>query len=81
MDESIFAGDPDDPQIPLAKANFRNGLVVLRNDIDWLAEELAKGMDTPDKLESLIVELQKHYEEIRKVSPKIWDGWKDEPHE
>jgi hypothetical protein len=73
--------NPDSSIKASAKANFRVGLVALRNDIEWLAEELAKTADTPDKLEALIVELQKQYEELRKVSPKIWDGWKDEPRE
>ena len=57
--------------IPLAKASFINGLVAIRNDIEWLAEELAKTADTPDKLEALIVELQKQYEEIRKANPNL----------
>lgn len=52
----------NEEMIPLAKANFKSGLVVLRNNIDWLAEELASTMDTPDQLDSLIVELQKRYE-------------------
>ena len=58
-------------QIPIAKANFRNGLVVLRNDIDYLAETLAGAMDNPDQLENLIVKLQSKYEELRKVNPNL----------
>ena len=75
--ENEFNGEP---QIPIAKANFRLGVIPLRNDPKWLAEMLAGAMDNPDALDALINELQKQYEELCKVSPKIWDGWKDEPH-
>ena len=60
-------------QIPIAKSNFKLGLMVLRNDIEWLAEELANAADTPDKLEALIVDLQKRYEELRNSNPKLWE--------
>ena len=68
-------------QIPLAKSNLRLALMVLYRDLDYLAEELVKAVGTLDALDGLICRLQSKYEEIRKVSPKIWDGWKDEPHE
>lgn len=61
----------NEPQIPIAKANFRNGLVVLRNDIEWLAETLANMADTPDQLDALIAALQKRYEELKKANPNL----------
>ena len=58
-------------QVPIAKSNFRLGLTVLYKDLDYLADELAKAVETPDALDALISKLQGRYEELRKANPNL----------